>query len=281
MDLDGKGSSTRYVESVKNQTTADVQRYYESSDDELARRYIKDERFLSVEYCRAALDHRYGLYPFIPEFVGFDAWAGKRVLEVGCGQGADLSQFALAGAYTCGCDLTHKHCRISRDFVGALGARASIAQADARALPYPSNAFDLVYAFGVLLLIDDLEAAVAELYRVLKPGGTVVTMFYNRQSLHYYIKTLYYYGIVCDLEQLLGPRRLVDWFTDGFGYPRTHHQTPESLREVFARFSVDRVVVRNLTPDQLPRFPCDEYPPAFWSWLASRLGFNLMLKARK
>jgi ubiquinone/menaquinone biosynthesis C-methylase UbiE len=75
--------------------------------------------------------------------------------------------------------------------VRALGACA-VAQADTLALPYPSNSFDLVYSFGVLLLIEDLDAAVAELHRVLKPGGTVVTMFYNRQSLHYYLKTLYY-----------------------------------------------------------------------------------------
>lgn len=261
--------------------TGDVRTYYESSDDELARRYIKDEPFLSAEYCRAALDHRYGLYPFIGEFADFGAWAGRRILEVGCGQGADLSQFALAGAEAHGCDLTKKHCDISEAFVRTSGGRAAIVQADARALPYPSNTFDLVYSFGVLLLLDDLDAAVAEIHRVLKPGGTVLTMFYNRQSLHYYLKTLYYYGIVCDLEALLGPRRLVDWFTDGFGYPRTYHQTPDSLRQAFNRFTVERLAVRNLTREQIPLFPFDEYPDAFWNWLASRLGFYLLLRARK
>jgi ubiquinone/menaquinone biosynthesis C-methylase UbiE len=261
--------------------TDDVQRYYELSDDELARRYVKGEPFLSPEYCQAALEHRYQLYPFIHEFVEFSRWKGKRVLEVGCGQGADLSQFALAGAETYGCDLTNKHCHISRDFVRALGANARVTRADARCLPYPSNSFDLVYSFGVLLLVPELDQAIAEIHRVLKPGGTVVTMFYNRQSLHYYLKTLYYYGIVCDLEQLLGPRRLIDWFTDGYGYPRTYHQTPESLREAFNRFTVERLVVRNLTSDQIPLFPFDQYPAEFWSWVASRLGFYLMLQGRK
>jgi ubiquinone/menaquinone biosynthesis C-methylase UbiE len=262
-------------------TLNDVQQYYQHSNEELAQRYVKDQEFLSPEYCAAALRHRYELYPFIPEFVEFEAWTGKRVLEVGCGQGADLSRFALAGADTHGCDLTTKHCRISHDFVRALGGRASVAQADARALPYPSSSFDLVYSFGVLLLVEDLDRAVAEIHRVLKPGGTVVTMFYNRQSLHYYIKTLYYYGIVCDLEQVLGPRRLIDWFTDGYGYPHTYHQTPESLRQAFARFTVESVVVRNLTPDQIPLLPFDEYPDEFWQWIASRLGFYLMLIGRK
>lgn len=259
----------------------DVQRYYQSSDDELARRYIKDQPFLSPEYCKAALDHRYGLYPFIREFVGFGDWKGKRVLEVGCGQGADLSEFALAGAETFGCDLTSKHCEISRDFVQVVGSRASIARADARMLPYADRSFDLVYSFGVLLLVKDLDRAVAEIHRVLKPGGVVMTMFYNRQSLHYYLKTLSYYGIVCDLEQLLGPRRLVDWFTDGFGYPETYHQTPDSLRTAFDRFTVERLIVRNLTPDQIPLFPFGDYPAEFWNWLASRLGFYLLLRGRK
>jgi len=204
------------------------------------------------------------------------------VLEVGCGQGADLSQFAAGGAHAFGCDLTSKHCHISRTFARVVtGQDVPVTQASATHLPYASESFDLVYSFGVLLLVEDLDAAIREIHRVLKPGGTVVTMFYNRQSLHYYVKTLYYYGIVCDLEQLLGPRRLIDWFTDGFGYPRTYHQSPYSLGQAFKAFTIDQIAVRNLTRDQLPLFPFDEYPPEFWSWLASRLGFYLMLKARK
>lgn len=259
----------------------EVRRYYQESDDELARRYVKDEAFLSREYCEAALAHRYGLYPFIEPFVDFPSWKGQRVLEVGCGQGADLSRFASAGAETFGCDLTPKHCEISDRFVTTMGGTASIAQASATDLPFPSNSFDLVYSFGVLLLVEDLDKAVSEIHRVLKPGGTVITMFYNRQSLHYYLKTLYYYGIVCDLERLLGRRRLVDWFTDGFGYPRTYHQTPDSLRAAFGRFTIDSLQVRNLTPDQVPLFDFDQYPAEFWTWVESQLGFYLMLRGHK
>lgn len=262
--------------------TEDIQRYYDTSDAELGQRYVKHEQPPSPDSCNATLAHRYGLYPFIPELAEFPRWANKRVLEVGCGQGADLSQFARAGAETYGCDVTLKHCRMSRDFASVLGATAGVAQADARALPYPSDSFDLVYSFGVLLLVRDLRAALAEIHRVLKPGGEVAVMFYNRHSLHYYVKTLYYYGIVCDLEDVLGPRRLIDWFTDGYGYPQTYHQSPDSLRSAFADwFSVERVVVRNLTRDQLPLFRFDDYPPEFWKWLAGRLGFYLMLKGRK
>lgn len=259
----------------------DVQQYYELSDDELARRYVKGEPFLSKAYCEAALAHRYELYPFLREFAHFNAWAGKSVLEIGCGQGADLSQFAAHGARTFGYDLTMKHCRISRDFVTVMGDRAAVTRGDARSLPFPDATFDLVYSFGVLLLVEDLDRAVAEIHRVLKPGGSVMVMFYNRQSLHYYLKTLYYYGLVCDLEGLLGPRRLVDWFTDGYGYPRTYHQSPEGLRRAFDRFTVESLIVRNLDPDQVPLVPVGDYPKEFWAWLESQLGFYLLLRGRK
>jgi SAM-dependent methyltransferase len=265
----------------KDTDSSHARQYYQDSDQELAQRYIKGKTFLSREYCDAALAHRYELYPFIHELVPFDAWAGKRVLEVGCGQGADLSEFARAGAHVFGVDLTPKHCRITRDFVAAMDGRAAVTQGNAVRLPFGDASFDLVYSFGVLLLVADLDAAVAEIHRVLKPGGTVIAMFYNRQSLHYYLKTLYYYGIVCDLEDLLGPRNLIDWFTDGFGYPRTYHQTPESLRQAFGRFTPERLVVRNLTEEQVPLCRFDDYPPEFWSWVESRLGFYLMFQGRK
>ena len=46
--------------------------------------------------------HRYAQEPHIPEVVRFERWKGKRVLEVGCGLGTDLLQFARAGAEVTG-----------------------------------------------------------------------------------------------------------------------------------------------------------------------------------
>jgi len=259
----------------------DVSKYYELSENELARRYVKSIPFLSREYCQAALKHRYELYPFIHDFVDFKAWSGKKILEIGCGHGADLYEFAKNKAETFGCDLTAKHCKISEEFLQALNENAQIIQADVKSLPFSSNYFDLVYSFGVLLLVEDIHTAIQEIKRVLKPGGTLIAMFYNRQSFHYYLKTLLYYGIVCDLEDILGSRLLIDWFTDGYGYPRTYHQTPDTLRDLFKDFEISEIVVRNFTTDQLPLFNFSKYPSSFWTWLSSRVGFFLLLRAKK
>ena len=145
-----------------------------------------------------------------------------------------------------------------------MDGRARVTQGNAVRLPFRDASFDLVYSFGVLLLVEELDAAVAEIHRVLKPGGTVITMFYNRQSLHYYLKTLYYYGIVCDLEDLLGPSqpdrlvhrriRLSAYLSSDAGQPAAglrslHHRAPRGAKP--HRGAGAAVPVRRLPPGVL------------------------------
>src|ERR1700690_1141220 len=55
--------------------------------------------------------------------------------------------------------------------------------ADAEKLPFPSETFDLGYSFGVLHHSPNTEKAIAELVRVVRPGGEIKIMLYNRRSL--------------------------------------------------------------------------------------------------
>jgi 2-polyprenyl-3-methyl-5-hydroxy-6-metoxy-1,4-benzoquinol methylase len=59
----------------------------------------------SLEYFEAIADNRYNLEPFIASYARFNEWAGKKVLEVGCGVGTDLLQFARAGAHVLGVEI--------------------------------------------------------------------------------------------------------------------------------------------------------------------------------
>jgi ubiquinone/menaquinone biosynthesis C-methylase UbiE len=56
---------------------------------------------------------------------------------------------------------------------------------NAENLGFGQNAFDAVYSFGVLHHTPDTEKAIAEVYRVLKPGGIALIMLYHRHSLNY------------------------------------------------------------------------------------------------
>ena len=192
--------------------------------------------------------------PIVREAVRFERWQGRQVLTIDSDQ-TDIDEFVHFGA-------------------SVSPVRAGTAW------PVADRSVDLVYGF-LTVPGDSLDASVREIDRVLKPGGMVSVTFYNSRSFHHHVKTLWYYGLACDLGELAGPQRLVDWFTDGLGFPKAYHQTPDSVRQAFGRLTIDSLTVRNLPTDHLPLVRFDEYPPEFWRWVESHLGFYLLLKAHK
>lgn len=111
---------------------------------------------------------RYSIYPWLDDAAEFRLHKGERVLDLGCGTGSDLLQFARHGALATGVDLTPRHVELARQRVGEL---AMVHHADARHLPFADASFDYVYSHGVLHHCDDPQRVVSEMLRVLRPGG--------------------------------------------------------------------------------------------------------------
>ncbi|MGH7240577.1 MAG: methyltransferase domain-containing protein [Candidatus Saccharimonadales bacterium] len=258
---------------------SDVADYYQTSDHELARRYLGD-RYpeLNEEYFRAAIRHRYDLYPHIPEIADFERFRDQDVLEIGVGQGSDHYMFASNGAITTGIDITPKHCEITKLLFDTLGAKTRLFRADARSLPFPNRSFDHVYSCGVLLLFPEMERALAEIHRVLRTRGSATIMLYNKASIHYWLKTRLYYGWALNENNLLGRDTVTDWYTDGIGYPKTYHYSPRSLRRLFRQFSKIEYRTACLTPEQIPEvgLPLDS---DILRWLENHFGFFLWVRA--
>jgi ubiquinone/menaquinone biosynthesis C-methylase UbiE len=126
------------------------------------------------------VDQRYATYPWLREAAEFEKHAGERVLEIGCGAGADLEQFVLAGAIASAVDITPAHLELARE---RLKGRAQIRQAEATALPFPDNSFDYVYSHGVLHHVEQARKVVEEIFRVLRPGGRFNVMVYAKYSV--------------------------------------------------------------------------------------------------
>jgi len=182
---------------------------------------------MDERYFRAALEHRYALYPEIPVIAEFDGYRDRDVLEVGVGQGSDHFMFASGGARLAGIDLTPRHCEITRLLFATLGASTRLYRADARSLPFAAESFDHVYSCGVLLLVREMDRALSEIHRVLRPGGSTTIMLYNRSSVHYWLKTRLYYGWALGENTVLGRDTVLDWYTDGIGYPDMALRSPD------------------------------------------------------
>lgn len=104
---------------------------------------------------------------------------GRRVLDLGCGDGTLARALAARGAFVVGVD---------RDAVMLAAARAAdgkvlLVRADAAMLPFAPAAFDAATALTVLCLVDDPRAALAETARILRPGGRLVIGELGRFSL--------------------------------------------------------------------------------------------------
>src|SRR5438270_157089 len=75
----------------------------------------RDYRFGTREYFEAIEAYRYAVYaPWMKATLGFDTYRGKRLLEIGCGTGTDLLQFARGGAEVTGVDLTPRSIEVAR-----------------------------------------------------------------------------------------------------------------------------------------------------------------------
>ena len=92
----------------------------------------------------------------------------QRVLDVACGSGNVAIRAAEAGADVVACDLEPAQLEAGRDQAPEI----AWVQADAAALPFADGSFDVVFSsFGALQFISDIDVAVAETARVLRPGG--------------------------------------------------------------------------------------------------------------
>jgi SAM-dependent methyltransferase len=110
------------------------------------------------------------------KLLGRDLDAGfGRSLEIGAGTGyfsLNLLQAGVVSQATC-TDISPGMVRTLAANAERLGLSVRAARADAEALPFPDESFDLVLGHAVLHHLPDLEKAFAEFHRVLAPGGRI------------------------------------------------------------------------------------------------------------
>ncbi len=136
----------------------------------------------TVEYFREVERLRFQQQAWTRAYFNYPQFVGKRVLEIGVGQGTDLVQFAGGGADCHGVDITERHLELAGQNFLLRGLPVVLRNADATALPYPPDSFDCVYSFGVLHHIPEPDRVIAEVKRVLKPGGVLMFAVYHRWS---------------------------------------------------------------------------------------------------
>ncbi|HXQ52116.1 MAG TPA: class I SAM-dependent methyltransferase [Stellaceae bacterium] len=172
----------------------------------------------------------------------YDAYRGRNVLEIGCGMGAMAANWAASGACVTAVDLTPVAIEQTRRRFALAGLDGDIRQADARRLPFPDQHFDYVYSWGVLHHSPDLSRSVAELVRVLRPGGGFGVMLYHRHSFLYGYMVRFLEGFLHRESRFLAPLALASRYGDGAreeGNPHTWPIAKSEARMIFGAHSRD------------------------------------------
>jgi len=185
-----------------------------------------------VEHAR----RRYELEPIIGEFAQFESAAGKKVLEIGVGLGADHQRFAQAGARLTGIDLTARAVEHTRRRLALFGLDSALSTGDAENLAFPSDEFDRVYSWGVLHHSPNTPKAISEVHRVLRPGGVASVMIYHKWSLVGYMLWIRY-----ALLRLRPWMTLTEVYARYLESPGTKAYSTEEAKRMFEAFGAAQI----------------------------------------
>lgn len=163
---------------------------------------IKDDcvrRFSRHEIWPTFFERRY--LEFVSYHELLKPYRMDRVLEIGCGLGYGAALLSRVAGQVTATDLESESpgdhaigLGRTRQFLSELGiGNVSVVGASAEKLPFPDGSFDLVFSSHVLEHVPDQPAALAEIHRVLAPGGVFFCVTPSRSERAYYFLSHYLY----------------------------------------------------------------------------------------
>jgi ubiquinone/menaquinone biosynthesis C-methylase UbiE len=263
------------------------------------------------QYFQEISDRRYnGRDWHVPTVANFASYRGKNVLEIGCGIATDGLEFAKSGANYTGVDLTPHSIELAKERFGLLGmpGRFEVANAE-QGLPFPDSSFDHVYSFGVIHHSPHPEKIAREIHRVLRKGGTITVMLYNRNSINYYVEIMFMRKLFrflllprfmpkvvaritgLDEWKLEGHRKIwtekkiskeewVSMNTDGPFCPLARVYDESEAAELFKEFGNMKQEIWEFNEDHWP-FVRRLLPKSTVKWIGRRWGWHRMIYGEK
>jgi len=244
----------------------------------------------SREYFDEVEARRYFVEPHIVEFADFSRWAGKRVLEIGCGIGTDTINFARAGAHVTAVDLSEESLAIARERaqVYGLGDRIEFYAADAERLSavVPPAPYDLVYSFGVVHHTPHPENVIQQVREhYVHESSVIKLMLYHRRAWKVlWILVTEGRGRFWKLDELVARHSEAQT-----GCPVTYAYTRRGAEDLLAGFNVDDSTVDFIFPYRIPDYVEYRYvrnwyfrilPRPLFRQLERHFGWHLCVTAR-
>ncbi len=240
----------------------------------------------TVDYFLDVERQRYAIQDWMHDYFDFAGFPGRKVLEVGVGQGTDLVQFAAGGARCYGIDITRQHLELTEQNFRARQMAVELKESDATDIQYPDATFDCVYSFGVMHHIPEIDRCVAEAYRVLKPGGTFYLGLYHKWSAFHLFRMLIFEGILRGgllRRGYAGVMATIEQGADGQRIkPFVSTYSKRELRRLLGRFDIRDISIHQLHARHfcIPRFLDRAFAPLI-RVLQPAMGWYVVSTAQK
>lgn len=253
--------------------------------DPCGAKYGEKYGFATREFFDEVERSRYQDYaPWMPSVMGFSDFNGARLVEIGCGMGTDLLQFARGGAHCTGVDLTPRSIEISRLHFDLYQMRADFVLTDAEHLPFADESFDVVYSNGVLHHTPETAQAIREAHRILRPGGIAKVMLYHRHSLYYWSEIILHRGLLRghflrghSPEEIMS--RYVEYSSTN-ARPLVKVYSRKQARDLFSPFREVKIEVEQMIRREL-RLLNPLVSDSLFNRLRRSLGWNVIITATK
>ena len=136
------------------------------------------------EYFDQVAERREIVEPHVGQFAEFNRWAGKKVLEIGCGIGTDAVNFAEHGAIYTGIDLSKESVKLTKKRFEVYNLNGRIFDANAEELSdvLEGEKFDLIYSIGVIHHTVNPQVIIDQLKDHLTEDGEIKIMLYAKDS---------------------------------------------------------------------------------------------------
>lgn len=158
----------------------------------------------------------------------------KRVLDLGCGPAIISDDLLEVSEQVYGVDFSEDMISVAESKYRGTGLESKVffSVGDAEKLDFPDQYFDAVVCLGVLRYLDSLEKGLEEIHRILKPGGLIISTFYNRYSL-YWLSMMLVYRPLLPLISLVKKESLSDLRTRYRAEPSPFSY--KTFRKIFAK----------------------------------------------
>jgi 2-polyprenyl-3-methyl-5-hydroxy-6-metoxy-1,4-benzoquinol methylase len=244
------------------------------------------------EYFDEVETRKYFVEPHIPRFAQFSEWHGKKVLELGCGIGTDMINFARNGAQVTTVELSEKSLEIAKKRAQIYNLQNNIrfylGNIETLGEFLPQEPYDPIYSFGVIHHTPRPELVIEQLRNYTKPGSTIKIMVYNLYSF----KTLWIF-LKYGKMRFWRFSELVSYYSEAaIGCPLTHLFTPRTLCAILKKngFHVTDISIDHIFSYRIPDYIKHRYvkcwyfrlmPKSVFRWLEKQFGWHLCVTAER